>query len=821
MKKLITLILLTLVVVVSCKKDNQDPEPQPEPNQEVVVAENTKVIDLQTRTLITGIDTSDFSITFNGSNSITERLQVGDILVDSASDQAPYGYLRKIVSISNNKDGQTVVATEMATLTEAVNKGSIDFSTGSLSMANIESYQLADGVVLNNQKNADFTVFSLEYEKSFENENGMVKISGQTDLDIEFFFEFDWDFEWLALPPHPIVDKFESGVEIQQSASIICVSEAGAGIKKRISLGKFYFTPWTFMVGPVPVVFVPRIELFISMDGTITAEFTASASEDFQGRLGTSYSDDKGWKKIAEKTYNTDYVAPNLTFGADFETNIGPEISLLLYGATGPFVNVTAYSVVDAELVSGTQNWNLDFLLGVRSQVGVLIDILGFREDWKKDIDLFEKVFLKLEEEPFGDSLYITTPVDGQHSLVGDMINITTSYTGKKPDEVQFIIDYNHEYTDTEEPFEYVWNSSDQSEGSHIIRAVALKDGVEIDSDYAYVNLTIPVWDIMNLSDVGLGTETNANDMFFINTTKGWITVDAPDKGMLLSTNDAGQSWQQTYSSDIPLKKVLMFNNLGEGIFLDGNGKVMHTTDGGSTMSELSYGQFNRPSFQWNEIFDFVTNNDGEIVAVGKDEGIPYQFRIHRVNMAFHDPTGYFELPYPNEYGEAPNIVMKGNNGFLYNVFSEDDPSKSYYMTTTDGGVTWDGSDFNLVTSEAKLNNAHMPDEQHVWIVGGDSDGAIVVMSENGGASWTKVGLTGVPEFSSIYMTSNSDGYATVKEWTDDFEAKLYRTNDGGHTWTPMIETRSKYGMSKVFFLGQDFGEICGKGPNIYRYSAN
>lgn len=252
MKKLLPLLIaLAILFTAGCKKETpEQPGPDPTPTGDVIVAENTRIIDQQTRSIITSIDTVNYTITVTGNSDIISNLKVGDILVDSASAQAPYGYLRKVTSISNNKDGEVVIVTGMATLTEAVNKGSIDFNTGKLSMAHVESYQLADGVTLQNLKNTDFTVFSFDYEKVFENDNGEVTISGHTDLDIEFFFDFDWDFDWLSLPPMPIVEKFESGVEINQNASIMMYSEAGAGMHERISLAKFYFTPWTFMVGP-------------------------------------------------------------------------------------------------------------------------------------------------------------------------------------------------------------------------------------------------------------------------------------------------------------------------------------------------------------------------------------------------------------------------------------------------------------------------------------------------------------------------------------------------------------------------------------------
>lgn len=92
---------------MGCKKDiPEQPNPEPDPIADLIVAENTIVVDEQTRQIITAIDTTNFSFTFNGSSAIIDSLQVGDILVDSTSAQAPYGYLRKVTSISSTKDGE-------------------------------------------------------------------------------------------------------------------------------------------------------------------------------------------------------------------------------------------------------------------------------------------------------------------------------------------------------------------------------------------------------------------------------------------------------------------------------------------------------------------------------------------------------------------------------------------------------------------------------------------------------------------------------------------------------------------------------------------
>ena len=829
MKKLLLFTLslaLAIIFATGCKKDEQDtiPDPNPnlEPTEEYIVSDNTVIIDEDARKAILEIDTTNFQFIFDGSSDIVDSLKVGDILVDSSSEKAPYGYLRKVKSINTNKGGETVVLTESATLVEAINKGHINFNTGKLTMANVERYELAEGVRLKNAKNTDFTVFSLDYEKVFTNEYGEVTISGHTDLELEYFFDFDWDWELLPYP-HAFVKKFESGVEINQSASISVYSEAGAGMQERVSLAKFYFMPWTFSVGPVPVVFVPRIELFVEMDGSIVAVLTSSASESLNGRLGTRYRDGHGWSKISEKEYEKDFVAPNLTAGADFTAHIGPDIALLLYGIAGPFADLTACGQVNAFLHTESGNWDLEFKVGVRSRVGVIMDIIGFRESWTpEEYCLFEETLMHLNNEPFGNNIYISYPVDGNSYLVGDIITVTTSYTGETPDEVDFYYDNNLVYTDNEEPFEYVLTTSGETEGEHVVSVSAKIDGIEIANDDALFNLITPVWDILELSDAGLSVNTNANDLFFNSTTDGWMTVESnTGTGMILKTNDAGYTWENIKTISTPLRQVIMFNS-SEGIFLAGDGRVMFTDNGGYDLEELSYGQYDRPSFQWNDVFGLATNSDGEIVAVTKDEGIPYYFKVGRANIASHNPAGYFNLPYPNEYGLPPKIVMNGNTGFLYNVYHEDQPNKSYFMSTTDGGVSWQGFEVGSVDANTHLYGAHMPDETHVWIVGEDINGAVVIMSDNGGESWTTVGLTGTPGFSSVYFTSNDIGYATVKDDSgDDFEPKLYKTLDGGHTWSPMIDTKERYGMSSVFFLGQDFGVVCGKGPYVFRYSVN
>jgi len=129
---LILFIIFILIGQFACKKPKTNPEPEPNPDTTaIIISEFTKVMDVETRNAISNLDTTDFTFTFNNLTEVVSNLKVGDILVDSGSNLARYGYLRKVKKIDSSK-GETVVITEPAGLTEAILQGSIRFNSGKL-----------------------------------------------------------------------------------------------------------------------------------------------------------------------------------------------------------------------------------------------------------------------------------------------------------------------------------------------------------------------------------------------------------------------------------------------------------------------------------------------------------------------------------------------------------------------------------------------------------------------------------------------------------------------------------------------------------------
>ncbi len=821
MKKNVFLLILSLIIIMSsCKKDEEDvsPDPKPQPEETIVVADETKVVDMQTRQLIEAMDTTNFTFTFTGNNEFSDNLAVGDILVDSTSPEAPFGYLRKVSHIEDTK-GQVIVQTEQASITEAVHKGTINFRSGQVEKSRITNMKLAEGVRFINNKSTDFTVFEFEYEHTFENENGSFTLSGHTQLDMEFFFDFDWDWELLPYP-RAFVKKFESGVEVTQSAQIQMYSEAGMGIKEEFPLAEFYFTPWTFMLGPVPVVFLPRVQLFVKADGSITAELTAMASENINGKMGVRYKDEGGWSTINEMSGGNDFTAPRLNANCDFAAMTGPRIDLLLYGVAGPYAYVAATANLYGYLYSDQQLWDLFFEIGVKANVGVSVDLIGFNRSWGNDIEIYKKELLHFEQQAFEDAIYLTNPTNDMQWLIGNELKITTEYTGTTPDWVMFKLNGVMIGTDTEEPFEWNLNTDDFSEGDIEIRVSAIIGDVPYSSDVANVHLREVRWSSIDLSSLGIDEATRITDAQILSGSDLWLSTSNNGQGKLLKSDDGGYNWEVLTNMNMGLEQIVMQNEQ-DGIFLTGTQEVYVTKNGGREIEELRYGNqyYTAPTFQWKKIFALGHNLDGEIIAVGKDTGIPYQFRIYHANSASHDPTGTYELPHPNEYGYPPKMWSDGNFVLVYDIEDEDKPGNIYYTISYDGGKNWHDHRFSTLNGTETLNDIHFINENDGWIAGQEGNSAIILKTNDGGISWEKINLSEQLPFSSCFFTDPDEGYATIGVNTTEAEAKLMHTMDGGYSWEPVIETVGTQKLNKVKFYGEYDGIVCGDGPHIYRYS--
>ena len=134
------------------------------------------------------------------------------------------------------------------------------------------------------------------------------------------------------------------------------------------------------------------------------------------------------------------------------------------------------------------------------------------------------------------DTVTITNPING--STVQGSVAVTTSTTGAI-DEVRFYIDDVLKYTDTAAPFEYTWDTTQYSDGSHTVKAEGYVAGALKDTDSAtvtvdniidyYVTITNPAHGSTVSGSVAVTTDTNCDEVrFYIDDVLTYTDTAAP-----------------------------------------------------------------------------------------------------------------------------------------------------------------------------------------------------------------------------------------------------------------------------------------------------
>jgi hypothetical protein len=120
-----TVLMSLLFILTACQTTPPTPT-----IREPIIPETTKIPDQATRDALTVFDTTTGTMRFNASTPLLDNLKPDDVLVSEPATAAPYGLLRKVVSVRKD-GGEVVVETTQAKLTEAIHQGTL-FAEGQL-----------------------------------------------------------------------------------------------------------------------------------------------------------------------------------------------------------------------------------------------------------------------------------------------------------------------------------------------------------------------------------------------------------------------------------------------------------------------------------------------------------------------------------------------------------------------------------------------------------------------------------------------------------------------------------------------------------------
>lgn len=884
-------ILFALLILAACSKEsiekpNPNPDPNPDPNPPVVkeykISDKTKVVDELTRSAIETLDLDDFTFTFSENKGVVKELKVDDILVDSVSPKAPNGYLRKVTEI--HKEGnKTIVKTKQARLTEAIPEGSIRFKSGKMKERQLVRTRFVEGVTLKKQTpqtRSKFTVFNISFDKEIKSERGnaegKVRVHGETNIDLEFIFDFDWSFNEAIIPPVE-VDLFQAGVGIHQSAALNVDSETKINLEKEFTLGSLYFSPITFMIGPVPVVFCPEVELILSASGQITGVLHFKASESYDNMIGVKYSSDDGWGGLGSQEFDTDFAKPSLDANASVGVSIGPRASLKLYGVAGVYTSLMAKARLNASLKTQPDKWNMSMKLGLCAYAGVEVDILFVEKRWEKEIFCKSIDLFKLENEPIGDGISIIYPNKNGRYPIGKNIKITSLVTGEKPTEVQFFIDGNKVNTDTEAPFEYEWDTKSQTKGAHTIQLKSVVNGETIESKEMPIELFVTYWEKIDIAKY-VGTDKFiVNNIFFSSPKNGYAYITGVKNSMgfdlSLHTNDGGDTWHKGYAgySMAMYHGEVVYLGKGRGLYYAGNGALVLDDDskplhagGGLAQTPTNENIFGTAP-RLNGILEartIVSGSKGTLFTIGgygmytlnsddqttrlyeiayREEGTKKLNYIVSddilVNTSSHNYAGELGLYMNHDLGMVYNLRDGMNGGNSLDNNQTDADYRPEYMLSKDGGATWKRKRLNVIgiTKSDKMNDVCFINDQEGWMVGysGLSAGAFtttrkpfVLKTTDGGESWQRFDVNNAPDgvhgFYKIWFINSNEGFALAgipHVGIPHNTSAMYKTVDGGQTWEEMEEFRQEDAepFNTIFFPNADVGFVGGDNC-MYRY---
>jgi hypothetical protein len=340
----------------------------------VVIPPTTRIADEATRAALTQYDRSSGILRFAGDTSFLDTLKPGEVIVSAPSQAAPYGYLRKIVSVRKADIGtELVLQTVQANLTEAVSQGELDAHV-QLAPSDLERTELAlEGVTMTplDPSNAspgdaafdavddlalgvgDNYGFELQFHRVFVPKTGE-NVRGQVTLDGFVRFQAGYSvtlgLSGCLTPPFVCVDSFKTLVGFDQSADLKITGDASGDLGEKIRISTHYFSPQVFFIGPFPVVLVPRLDLDLSMGGRVEARVTFEASEGVVAQVGAGWTDDEGWKDLSRFDVAGEVMPPTFTGSIRPRAGLRSAMSFKLYDLAGPEASLDAGLELDGEI---------------------------------------------------------------------------------------------------------------------------------------------------------------------------------------------------------------------------------------------------------------------------------------------------------------------------------------------------------------------------------------------------------------------------------------------------------------------------------------
>jgi len=284
------------------------------------------------------------------------------------------------------------------------------------------------------------------------------------------------------------------------------------------------------------------------------------------------------------------------------------------------------------------------------------------------------------------------------------------------------------------------------------------------------------------------------------------------DRGNILQTDDAGETWRTRTGQDLNTFNLYSIFCTADGRHLWAAGEnfmnrverekgvILQSDDGGATWKVSKSGVtgalhsiFGTPDGRHLWAVSGVFNWNGAVIVQSDDSGGTWQAR-----------TGW-------NASNLNSIFCTADGNHLWVVGALGASLKS-----DDAGVTWKtGAIEALVNTSYDMHSVFgTSDGRHLWVVGGNDDGGypevgIILQSDDGGATWQMQKPSGSGKFHSIFGTPDGKHLWAVGGYQYGSEGTIAQSDDGGATWQVRKLGRSPH--NAPFRMNSIFGIPDGK----------
>lgn len=310
------------------------------------------------------IDSSSQTIIFNDDVLNQVKIEPGDYIVSTKGN----GLLRKVSSVTKTNEGYTI-ETEFASLTDVIYEGETTFST-TLSQQNINKITfLKKGVQVDTSMMYADGIDAMDYDiDTYLDNNESIHIYGNFTLDA--FLEGELSIGFMP----PKVELFDLTYTIDQDLFLAAeIDFSNVNYEDEVDLASVTFNPIIAVMGGVPVLLVPELEIVAGIDMTIFCDVYTDLTQTMDYTIGLHY-EDKEWSTINDFSRSFEYTSPIINCSAEARAYIKPQFNVRVFNVVSPYLFADLFTRIDADINSQPW-WNL--YAGATMGVGIEAEILG------------------------------------------------------------------------------------------------------------------------------------------------------------------------------------------------------------------------------------------------------------------------------------------------------------------------------------------------------------------------------------------------------------------------------------------------------------